>query len=78
MGGQSLETIQLENSATISPGATAIYPGMSQRTAWPDGEAAEPRSSEYGGHYGQPQKSESTYHFRIEGPQISLSPTGRP
>ena len=77
-GGQSLETIQLENSATISPGATAIYPGMSQRTAWPDGSYEAKITSEYGGHYGQPQKSESTYHFRIEGPQISLSPRGRP
>jgi hypothetical protein len=73
-GGQTLETLHLEESAAISPGATAVYPGMTQRTAWPDGGYEANVTLDYGDYYGHPQKAEKTYFFRIKGPMISSSP----
>ncbi|MBK8869666.1 MAG: hypothetical protein IPN19_01130 [Elusimicrobia bacterium] len=73
-GAEQMEVLPLQGTQAISPSATAIFSGVTQRTEWPDGEYAGTVILEYGDYYGQPQKLEKTYFFRINGNMISVKP----
>lgn len=73
-GTEPMEVLPLQGTQAISPSATAIFSGVTERTQWPDGEYEGTVILEYGDYYGKPQKLEKIYFFRINGNMISVKP----
>lgn len=72
--GQLVEVLPLQGTQAISPNATAIFSGLTEKTQWPDGGYEGMVVLEYGDYYGQPQKMEKSYFFRINDNMISVEP----
>ena len=73
-GSQSLEALPLQGSDVINSGGTAIFSTRTHRTDWTSGAYDAHVTFDYGDYYGQPQKLEKTYFFRVDGEMISIQP----
>lgn len=73
-GNLSKDAIPLQGTEAVNPGGTALFSGLTQRTDWPSGAYEAHVTFDYGDYYGQPQKFEKSYFFRVDGEIISVQP----
>lgn len=71
---QLMEVLPLQGTQVISPNATAVFSGITHNTQWPSGGYEGTVILEYGDYYGQPQRLEKTYFFRVNDTMISVQP----